>query len=469
MAVAEQQNLYWLLYKGYKNLGPAKSQVLVSQSLRIPTVHPLAVYARSETDCFYWADAEQRLYMAGIGTACHLCGEGEKRFEEVDTARKAILQDSILDVPSFTPCTGPVFLGGFSFDPRQEKSEWWQGFSDGELHLPAYLVTEIDGQTWLTTNMIVTEETKVSVLHAQVLREQEQLLATGNDPFVVEKTPAEGKVYAKEVAPERWKSLVSEAAQRIRENKYDKVVLTRQLQLSADDVLQSAAVVQRLITEQPYSYVFAVTKDSASFVGATPERLVTQKNQQIQSACLASSVERGDTIAADQAFGDWLLNDEKNRHEHQLVVDMIRTAIEQVCTDVQVPAEPVLYKMKDIQHLYTPVTGTAIRGSSLLKVVEQLHPTPALGGYPKQDAMRVIRETEDYERGWYGSPIGWIDYKDDGEFAVAIRSGLLRNKQATLFAGSGIVGDSDPDSEYQETRIKFRPMLSALGGRYDGS
>jgi menaquinone-specific isochorismate synthase len=121
-------------------------------------------------------------------------------------------------------------------------------------------------------------------------------------------------------------------------------------------------------------------------------------------------------------------------------------------------------KIRDIQHLYTPVIGKCHQDTSLLLLVERLHPTPALGGLPKMGAVEKIRQVEDLDRGFYSAPLGWVDYNGDGEFAVSIRSGLIQGKEASLFAGCGVVADSDAESEYLETGLKFRPMLRAIGG-----
>ena len=129
------------------------------------------------------------------------------------------------------------------------------------------------------------------------------------------------------------------------------------------------------------------------------------------------------------------------------------------------PKNPKLMKVRDIQHLYTPVEGELKQGSNLIDLVRDLHPTPALGGEPRQSALSLIRQYETMNRGFYAAPIGWIDAKGDGEFAVAIRSALLDGKEAYLYAGGGIVEDSTPESEYAETWVKFRPMLRALGGQ----
>ena len=144
---------------------------------------------------------------------------------------------------------------------------------------------------------------------------------------------------------------------------------------------------------------------------------------------------------------------------------MIERAMNEVCAEVIVPSEPVLLKMRHIQHLYTPVRAKVHDDVSIFSLVERLHPTPALGGFPKEKAVQTIREIEPLDRGWYAAPIGWVDAKGNGEFAVAIRSALLHDHEAHLFAGCGIVAHSNPRSEYEETNVKFKPMLLALEGK----
>lgn len=129
------------------------------------------------------------------------------------------------------------------------------------------------------------------------------------------------------------------------------------------------------------------------------------------------------------------------------------------------PKRPKLLKIRDIQHLYTPVEGKLSPDATILQLVKLLHPTPALGGVPRQEAMAVIRQNEYMNRGLYAAPLGWIDAEGNGEFAVAIRSAALKDNKAYLYAGGGIVADSEPISEYEETLVKFRPMLRALGGQ----
>src|SRR5690606_446759 len=152
----------------------------------------------------------------------------------------------------------------------------------------------------------------------------------------------------------------------------------------------------------------------------------------------------------------------KNLHEHKLAVDMIKSAMQELCEQVEAPDAPIIRKLEDIQHLATPIRGVVKEGVTLLQAVEALHPTPALGGMPRESAIEAIRRLEHMDRGWYAAPIGWMNVSLEGEFAAAIRSALLVHEKAYLFAGCGIVGDSNPLSEYNETALKFRPMLKAL-------
>ena len=179
---------------------------------------------------------------------------------------------------------------------------------------------------------------------------------------------------------------------------------------------------------------------------------------------LAGSIRRGKTPAEDARLGQTLLDSAKDRAEHAVVVRALGEALGETCDRLQVSDTPSLLKLGHIQHLCTPITGHLANGHTLLDLVERLHPTPAVGGRPREAALRLIRACEGLDRGWYAGPVGWLDAQGEGEFAVALRSALLHGNTATLFAGCGIVADSDPEREYAESRLKLKPMLTALSG-----
>ena len=210
--------------------------------------------------------------------------------------------------------------------------------------------------------------------------------------------------------------------------------------------------------------------------GATPERLICARagtseretlavapsSYVIQTMALAGSAPRGATEIEDEQLGMDLLKSEKNQIEHRVVVETVRAVLSTLCSRVWVANEPHLLKLKNIQHLETPITGDLLPGHSILEAIEDLHPTPAVGGYPRHVALETIRRTEQLDRGWYAGPIGWVGAGGSGEFAVALRSGLIAGGTATLFAGCGIVADSEPESEYAESCLKLQVMLRGL-------
>ena len=159
-----------------------------------------------------------------------------------------------------------------------------------------------------------------------------------------------------------------------------------------------------------------------------------------------------------------LLADPKERREHVLVVEAVRQALLPLCQELWAPPSPQVLRTPHVQHLHTPIEGRLREGTGLLEVVARLHPTPAVGGAPQKAALALIDACETFDRGWYAGPVGWLDGSGDGEFVVAIRSALLRGREAHLYAGCGILPDSDPRREEQESLLKLKAMLTALGG-----
>ncbi|MFC4075926.1 isochorismate synthase [Salinithrix halophila] len=440
--------------------------VLVSRTISIPQIDPFALFTkvadRYKGKRSFWADPSRELVLLGLGHAASLKGEalsGEGRFAAVEREWEKLLADALID-GSGKVGTGPLLMGGFSFDPLKSPTDLWEGFPEASLVLPRLMISVVEGESWMTANVLVGPEEKPDILSNSLTEEEQAIWAAVH----ASPTTEEPSFETEEIFPSSWKHSVADAAREIRQGEMEKVVLARELRLTADRPFSPEAVLTNLSRQQPDSYLFVMERGGASFLGASPERLVKREGNQLLSTCLAGTIARGGTPEKDAHLGQELLADGKNREEHAVVVHMIREAFRQECEEVRVPEEPVLYKVRDVQHLYTPVTGRARQGTSLLAMVKRLHPTPALGGFPQEAAVVKIREAEAMDRGWYAGPVGWLDAHGNGEFSVAIRSGLLRGKRGSLFAGCGIVGESNPEKEYEETRMKFRPMLSALGG-----
>lgn len=409
---------------------------------------------------FFWQNREKNFTLVGLGHAYTIeSNEKDNRYELVEKQWKNLL--SFSNYKDYEQ--QPILFGSFTFDPKKEVSNEWASFSHANFSLATHQLVIRNEKTFINTNVISEKEITEEQI-AQLIEERDEL---------VHKAQINGsKTYSKksvismeEPYKEQYLQSISNVTEEIKAGHADKVVIARSLALQFEEAVSPSNVLAQVYNEQPESYLFAQEQGMNLFFGASPERLVSVKDRKAYSSCIAGSIKRGATKEMDRQLGDILLNDAKNLQEHQYVVDMITQSFEETCMSYTVPNHPQLLKIRDIQHLYTPVEGILNEDATILQMVENLHPTPALGGAPRGKAMEMIRQYEPMNRGIYAGPIGWMNADGDGEFAVAIRSALLQEKQAYLYAGGGIVADSEPQSEYEETLVKFRPMLRALGGQ----
>lgn len=261
------------------------------------------------------------------------------------------------------------------------------------------------------------------------------------------------------IDPDDWCRAVEEARERIADGEMTKVVLSRQIVVEADRPFDPATLFNRLRRAYPGSMCFAVD----GFVGASPELLVSRTGDVVRAHPMAGTTQRSGDPTVDQQRANDLLVSSKNRIEHQITIDMVHDTLLQWCSYLDTEPSPSVVPAGPVQHLATLVEGRLSRPApSVLELVAALHPTPAVGGWPIDPALAAIRSLEPVPRGRYAGPVGWVDASGNGAFAVAVRSAQIRGSEASLFAGVGIVADSDPLSELEETRIKARALLDVL-------
>jgi menaquinone-specific isochorismate synthase len=404
----------------------------------------------------FWTDGEG-LTLVGIGSAFECVSSGSDRFQNMKERWSKLSRR--LDKNLEKRGTGPLMMGGFSFNTSNNDAHEWSHFPESAFVVPRFLFTELDGQIWLTINIEITPQTNHEKVYEELTRELEHLLDVSTSleidhlPKIVNFV-SEGK--------SEWLESVETLTQRMNSGEVEKVVLSRVMNLQMEDELRPEMLLEKLLERRTYGFVFAFERDGDCFIGATPERLVKRDGRLVYCDCLAGTEARGKTPQEDRAIGEELLQDEKNLAEHQFVVEMIKTAMGKFAKDVIAPEKPRLVKAESVQHLYTPVSGWLAGDTTLFDAIEALHPTPAMGGTPRTTALTMINELEPHDRGWYAAPIGWIDEEGNGDFAVGIRSCLILGRTVRLFAGCGIVKDSVPEKEYRETNLKFRPILNAL-------
>jgi isochorismate synthase len=262
---------------------------------------------------------------------------------------------------------------------------------------------------------------------------------------------------------DHWRRLVGMFSGAVGRGRIDKVVLARRVDLRSPVELDVPNALRRLAASAPESTTYAFRRGGRTFLGATPERLVRTEGPVFRTVAVAGTIRRGIDAADDERLGRALLASEKDREEHAVVVSSIRGLLTPVADTLTVAPEPGVMILRFVQHLVTEISGTMPDGHGLLALGERLHPTPAVGGEPRDVALALVDEHEGFDRGWYAGPVGWLGADGDGELCVALRCGIVERTSATLFAGCGIMADSDPDLEWEESRIKLRAVISALG------
>jgi isochorismate synthase len=260
-----------------------------------------------------------------------------------------------------------------------------------------------------------------------------------------------------------YRAAVAEVVAKIRRGELRKVVLARTIEVTAERELDPKLLAGRLRAVDPDAYTFAVPTDEGVLVGASPELLVSRRGHEVRSNPLAGSAPRSGDPEEDRANADALTGSSKDREEHTIVVDAVAETLRPFCEELTWDPEPVLRETPNVWHLSTNFRG-ALRdpAPTALDLVAALHPTPAVAGEPREAALATIAELEPFDRGRYAGPVGWVDAEGDGEWAIALRCAELRGKNAVLYAGAGIVADSDPARELDETERKFRAFLDAL-------
>ncbi|UJL45138.1 isochorismate synthase [Virgibacillus sp. NKC19-16] len=461
MIETKEQPIEDLLNKAIEELQSNEDFQLVSVTKKITETNPLRFFEEAKQlhkNRIFWTSTEDDFYVVGIGNAHEITTGADSRFEETEALWNNILAKAIIHNPYKQAGTGITALGGMAFDPQKEQTDLWKKFNPSQFTVPEFMLTKHNNAYYFTINVKVTREDHPAQLATQVNQMESELFRYTANPS--NHLNLKEKI---EIEPDKWKETVRQAREEIRANKADKIVLAREMRLKFEKQADIATILEKLMDKQANSYIFAFEKGADCFVGATPERLVKLEGDHLLSTCLAGTAPRGKTKEEDVKISQELLHDEKNRQEHDFVVRMIKQAMTHYCTKVDIPEAPVIYPLNNLQHLYTPVTARLKNGYSIFDIIKQLHPTPALGGTPRKESLAFIRDHELLDRGWYGAPIGWLDSNQNGEFAVAIRSGLIQGDEASLFAGGGIVKDSNLEAEYEETMIKFKPMLSVLG------
>ena len=340
--------------------------------------------------------------------------------------------------------------GGFQFSTHKSGDEWRE-FGINHFVLPEVLVTMEEGQSFITYT-VEADKFEMDAFLAIIDKLTQKDVQPSDEIGEIKRID--------DIYKDEWRDLVKDTIDILDENK--KIVLARKRLIMFDKNINIPYILNRAMQGEHNSYLFVLESKDSVFFSQTPEQLMEVKDDVLSTKAVAGTIKRTHRDDIDKANIDAFLNDKKNLNEHHFVVKSILNDIKPYVEQITFNKKPQILTNDHLYHLYTKIEGRLIQ-NSYIGLLDNLHPTPALGGYPKEEAISYIENNEFGTRGLYGAPVGYIDMYDNCEFIVAIRSMLIKKNQATLFAGCGIVQNSDADSEVEETAVKFNPMMKALG------
>ena len=350
----------------------------------------------------------------------------------------------------------PLIVGGMKFS-ADDKNEIWNDYADSEWKIPKSILLKNDNGNFLITNFFLTdseEEILNSFRSGFELLNYDKTNGGHDIKFyeVLEQTKDEEKI--------SWAGKVKSALDKISKNEIQKIVLSRKVQLKFETAPKLYKMLSKLRKDFPKCYIFAFKNNDSIFFGASPEKLAKISNGWIEADALAGSFPRGKDETEDKKFEEELLNSQKNLAEQKAVVEFIEDSFKDFADEITYDEKPIIRKLSNIQHLWTPIKAKLKKDYTIFYLLKSIHPTPAICGAPWSVALSNIKQLENFERGLFAGITGWFNFDNEGEFAVSIRSALLKGNDLYAFAGCGIVEGSDPDLEFEETELKLKPILS---------
>jgi len=464
----DRNQLHQLLLDCQQSLTEKYQTKIVSISQEIYPLDPLAVLQEISEPCqrhFYFEKrnpiAGKSFAIAALDSAIHLTVAGSERFALAQNFIRSTLANTITIGAERLPFSGPHFFCSFAFFDENIIANSY--FPPATIFLPKWQIARCQDSCILVANALVEKDINVKSIAENIWQTFDKI-ASRKYPKLT--TAINSSISLKQIPVNdgsQFKTSVKSALKLIESQYFSKIVLSQAINVISKTPFSLRESLNNLRLSYPDCYVFSTSNGKGqNFIGASPERLISIHNNQLLTDALAGSAPRGKTEAGDAKLAQGLLESEKDIREHQVVIDFIVDRLSKLGITPNFSPVPRLLQLSNIQHLWTPITAQIPPDIHLLKILAQLHPTPAVAGVPRDIALEQIRGCESCDRSLYAAPLGWIDRKGNGEFAVGIRSALIDGDRAILYAGAGIVAGSEPEKELAEIQLKLQPLLNAL-------
>jgi menaquinone-specific isochorismate synthase len=465
-------------FRNSESMNPANTAAIAQSRVLTVTApaagaDPVRFLRRATGPRGFWARSDRWIAHAGVLATVSAEGTPPGRlFSGIETSALDLFVPGAAQGVGDAP--GVRLFGGFAFRPEYATVDLWSCFPPALFHVPQLELESVSGgPPRLTVRILVDpkRERDESILtrllaHAgRLCRELNE--ATEDGPRGSGGSPvlSSPRVPFTQAESERadWDAAVRGALAEIGEGRMSKVVLARTLDVVTAEPLDPIEVVRRLWKDSDGSHVFFFEPEPGrALVGAAPETVTTVSQGHFRATAVAGTVARGETPEEQDRLAKQLLESEKEGVEQRIALDDMVARLGPLAEEVRSQPEPHVLTLALLQHLETEIHARLTVGTSALTVLEALHPTPAVCGLPRDTALEFIGEQEPFDRGWYAGPVGWFDLDGNGEFVPALRCAVVHDDRWRLFAGAGIVRGSDPGLEWEETSIKFEPMLRAL-------
>lgn len=434
-------------------------QKLLSFAFEIPTIK-ISTLSDSNlaknNDYFYWKIKDEKIEFIAINPLINFNEFGEDRLLRTCKSVNEVEDNFVSNWEDLDLKGAPIVVGGIKFAPNQE-SNLWEEFSDSDWFVPGYLFLKQNDRYFIIYNFYFSSEKKIITQNfSNTLDQFNSICWDINDEQI--DLDLENPITSNSI--DTWSSMVNKALGDISDGLLSKVVLSREVKFQFHNEPIISQLIDKLSDRYPRCYTFAYSRGNSLFIGASPEKLAKISNNWIEVDALAGSAPRGNTEIEDIEMENFLLNSEKNLFEQHTVVNFIHNSLTKFSNEIIFEDKPTIRKLPNIQHLWTVIRAKLNSNFNVFDLLMKIHPTPAICGAPWKVAKDFILFNEPHDRGFYSGNIGWFNFNGEGEFAVGLRSAIIKGKEIFVYAGCGIVEGSEAKSEFEESEIKLKPILS---------
>ncbi|MBK9097885.1 MAG: isochorismate synthase [bacterium] len=434
---------------------------LISFAFELDNFDPLTIVDRiiqNFDDIFVFGTPHNERTLIGINWAVELSDRNSKIFRDAISNYSYFKNNNIRSRNDALTHFNSIIFCSVKFDPAKNNS-LWKDFISLRLYVPEIIFSFGSGKAFVCYNFLTKTNENLSGYLNKLEDYLNSIFGIGTKEKRLKDSTSD-LLGGSDEELNYWNNSVTSALEKLKDDQLKKIVLSRVFNFTIKHEIKWYILLQKLKERFPDCYLFFLKKNDSIFFGSSPEMFlkITDKIAEVES--VAGSAPRGDKSESDKELEKFLRSSEKNHKEHLFVSDFISDILIQYSNDVRIIEEKQIRKLDNIQHLITKILAVLNTKENIFELIDSLFPTPAVCGVPKDEAMKLIRALEKHDRGLYSGLVGVFDFEGNCELAVSIRSALVKGNQVTAFAGAGLLKNSDPEEEFQETNLKLNTILS---------